>query len=52
VIPDDIAALKKASKALDEMLSAQGIDVDAVAAEFKATRKQATLRKKPRAKAV
>ena len=47
----DIAALKKASKTLDHLLAAQGVDVEEVVAEFKAARKQASLRKKPRAKA-
>ena len=44
----DLAALKKASKTLDQMLAAQGVDVDAVVADFKAVRKQARLRKKPK----
>lgn len=41
-----LAALKKASKTLDQMLAAQGVDVDAVVADFKAVRKQARSRKK------
>ena len=44
----DIAALKKASKTLDQMLTAQGVDVEAVVADFKAVRKQASPRKKPK----
>ena len=47
----DIAALKKASKTLDQMLASQGIDVDAVVADFKAVRKQVSPRTKPKAKA-
>lgn len=47
----DIAALKKASKTLDQMLTAQGVDVEAVVADFKAVRKQASPRKKPKATA-
>ena len=45
----DIAALKKASKTLDQLLAAQGVDVEEVVAEFKAVRKQARSRKKIRA---
>ena len=44
----DTAALKKASKTLDRLLAAQNIDVDDVVAEFKAVRKQASSRKKPK----
>jgi len=47
----DIAALKKASKTLDQLLAAQGVDVEEVVAEFKAVRKQASPRKKPKATA-
>jgi trans-2-enoyl-CoA reductase len=47
----DIAALKKASKTLDQMLTAHGVDVDAVVSDFKAARKQASPRKKLKAKA-
>ena len=42
----DIAALKKASKTLDRLLAAQSVDVEEVAAEFKAARKQVSSRKK------
>lgn len=48
----DIAALKKASKTLDRMLAAQSVDIEEVVAEFKASRRQASARKKPRTKAV
>ena len=45
----DIAALKKASKTLDQLLAAQGVDVEEVVAEFKAVRKQSSSRKKIKA---
>jgi hypothetical protein len=45
----DIAALKKASKTLDQLLAAQGVDVEEVVAEFKAARKRTAPRKKPKA---
>lgn len=35
----DVAALKKASTELDRLLAARSVDIDAVAAEFKAIRK-------------
>lgn len=47
----DLAALKKASNTLDQLLAAHGIDVEEVIADFKAARKQASTHKKPRAKA-
>ena len=47
----DIVALKKASKTLDRLLAAQNIDVEDVVVEFKAVRKQASPRKKPKATA-
>lgn len=47
----DIAALKQASKTLDRLLAAQGVDVEEVVAEFKAARKPASPRKKPKATA-
>jgi antitoxin (DNA-binding transcriptional repressor) of toxin-antitoxin stability system len=47
----DIAALKKASKTLDQMLTAHGVDVEAVVSDFKAARKLASPRKKLKAKA-
>ena len=42
----DIAALKKASKTLDKLLAAKGVDVEELAADFKAVRRQASSRKK------
>jgi hypothetical protein len=42
----DIAALKKASRTLDQLLAAQDVDVEEVVAEFKAVRKQSSSRKK------
>jgi antitoxin (DNA-binding transcriptional repressor) of toxin-antitoxin stability system len=47
----DIAALKKASKTLDQMLAAQEVDVEAIVAEFKTVRKQTSPRNKSLAKA-
>jgi antitoxin (DNA-binding transcriptional repressor) of toxin-antitoxin stability system len=35
----DLAALKTASKALDQILAAKGVDADAVVADFKVARK-------------
>jgi antitoxin (DNA-binding transcriptional repressor) of toxin-antitoxin stability system len=46
----DIAALKKASKTLDQMLAAQEVDVETVVAEFKSVRKQSSQRNKSHAK--
>jgi antitoxin (DNA-binding transcriptional repressor) of toxin-antitoxin stability system len=37
----DVVALKKASKALDKLLEAQGVDVDSVVADFKVARRTA-----------
>jgi trans-2-enoyl-CoA reductase len=45
----DVAALKQASKTLDRLLAAQGVDIEEVVGEFKAVRKQASARKKPKA---
>ena len=45
----DVASLKKASKTLDRLLAAKGVDVDAVAAEFKTARKRPNRPKKPAA---
>ncbi|HSI59486.1 MAG TPA: type II toxin-antitoxin system Phd/YefM family antitoxin [Ideonella sp.] len=36
----DVAALKAAGEALDRMLEARGIDVDAVVADYKASREK------------
>ena len=47
----DIAALKKASKTMDQLLAAQGVDVEEVLTEFKSVRKPASPRKKPKATA-
>jgi len=43
----DIAALKKASKTLDQMLAAHDVDIDAVVADFKVARKSSGTLKKP-----
>lgn len=45
-----LASLKKASKTLDQLLAAQQVDVEGVVADFKAARKQASTRKRPKAK--
>ena len=48
----DIVALKKASKTLDKLLEAQGVDVESVVADFKiARRKASTPARKLKAKA-
>jgi hypothetical protein len=47
----DLVALKKASKTLEKLISAQGVNVDEVIADFKAIRSKAALPKKARAKA-
>ena len=44
----DMAALKKAGETLDRLLAAQEVDAQEVVAEFKAVRKQASPRKKPK----
>lgn len=38
----DMVALKKASKTLDKLLEAQGVDVESVVADFKAARRTAS----------
>lgn len=48
----DIAALKKASKTLDQLLAARSVDIEEVVTEFKAIRKPERTRKKPTATAV
>jgi antitoxin (DNA-binding transcriptional repressor) of toxin-antitoxin stability system len=48
-VEGDIAALKKAGKALDKMLEAQHVDVEDIVAAFKMARKKATPSKKPKA---
>ena len=45
----DMAALMKASKTLDQLLAAKGVDVEAVVADSKAARKQGSERKKSKA---
>ena len=47
----DIAALKKASSTLDQLLQAHGVDVDGVVADFRAARKKAARPGKLKAKA-
>ncbi len=46
----DVAALKKAGKALDKLLEAQHIDIEDVVADFKTVRKKAIPSKKSKAK--
>jgi antitoxin (DNA-binding transcriptional repressor) of toxin-antitoxin stability system len=47
----DLEALKKASKTLDKLLVAHGVNIDDVAADFKAARRKASApAKKPNAK--
>ena len=41
-VEEDITALKKASKILDKLLEAQGVDVESVVADFKAARRKAS----------
>jgi hypothetical protein len=38
----EVAALKNASKVLDKLLEAQGVDVESVVADFKAARRKAS----------
>ena len=46
--PDaDVAALKKASAELDRLLAAKSVDIEAVAAEFKASRKAGAASRRP-----
>ena len=47
----DITALKKASKALDQMLAAHSLNVEEVVAEFKVARKKPGTTKNANAKA-
>ena len=49
-IDADLAALKKASKILDQMLAVQAVDVESIITDFKAVRKQVMPRKTPIAK--
>lgn len=43
----DVAALKKAAAELDHLLAAKSVDIEAVAAEFKAVRRTGAARKRP-----
>lgn len=45
----DVAALKKASKALDRLLVERGVDVEEVVSDFKAARRPVGARKKTKA---
>jgi antitoxin (DNA-binding transcriptional repressor) of toxin-antitoxin stability system len=48
----DVTALKKASKTLDKLLEAQGVDVESVVTDFKTTRRKiSAATKKLKAKA-
>ena len=44
----DLAGLRQAGETLDRLLAAQGVDAEEVVAQFKAVRKPASLRKKPK----
>lgn len=46
-----VAALKNASRSLDQLLAARGVDVEEVVAGFKAARKSAAQRKTAKARA-
>ena len=46
----DVAALKAASAELDRLLAAHSVDIEAVAAEFKAARKAGRAGKRPAAR--
>jgi DNA-binding protein H-NS len=46
----DLAALKQASKTVDRLLAAQGVDAEDLVAGFKAARRTASQRKKPKAR--
>ena len=47
----DVAALKRASTALERLLTAHAVDIDAVVGEFKVARKKKAVRRKSAAKA-
>ena len=47
----DLAALKKASRALDKLMEVKGVDVDDVVTAFKATRKAGNQSRKTKADA-
>jgi antitoxin (DNA-binding transcriptional repressor) of toxin-antitoxin stability system len=46
----DLASLKKASRTLDRLLAAKGVDVEDMVADFKVVRKSATHYKKAKTK--
>lgn len=46
----DLAALKKASKTLDRLLSAQGVEIDDIVADFRTARKKPALSMRSKAK--
>lgn len=50
-VHEDILALKRAGKALDQLLEAHNVDVESVVAEFKTVRKRADVAKKNKPKA-
>jgi len=50
-VEGDIAALKKAGKALDKLLEARHVDIEELVADFKIARKKVTPAKKARANA-
>lgn len=47
----DLASLKKASKTLDRLLAAKGVDVEDIVTDFKVARKSAAHHKKAKTKA-
>jgi antitoxin (DNA-binding transcriptional repressor) of toxin-antitoxin stability system len=49
-IDADIASLKKASKTLDQMLAAKGVDIETFVTDFKVARKKAVTLRKPSTK--
>jgi antitoxin (DNA-binding transcriptional repressor) of toxin-antitoxin stability system len=49
-VEGDIAALKKAGKALDRLMETQKVDIEDVVADFKVARKKASPAKKTKAK--
>lgn len=46
----DLMALKKASQSLDKLLSAQGVDVEGIVADFKKARRKSAATAKTKAK--
>ena len=48
----DLTALKKASRTLEKLLEAQGIDIEAVVTDYKAARKKTAQSKKVKHKSV